>query len=88
VFEKKFSINEDLWKSFINYAEKNKVKAKEEEQVKTSRKFLEVRIKGAIAQNQWGREEFFRIWNSADPTFLKAVEVIQKGSFPKITSFK
>jgi carboxyl-terminal processing protease len=88
VFEKKFSINEDLWKSFINYAEKNKVKAKEEQQVKTSRKFLEVRIKGAIAQNQWGREEFFKIWNSTDPTFLKAVEVIQKGSFPKITSFK
>lgn len=86
-FEKNFREEETMWKEFLQFAKSKKVEGKEES-IKISKPWLMVRLKAGIAQNQWGREEFFRIWNANEAAFKKAIEIIQGDKFPKIAFFK
>lgn len=86
-FEKNFREEETMWNEFLQFAKSKKVEGKEES-IKISKPWLMVRLKAGIAQNQWGREEFFRIWNANDAAFKKAIEIIQGDKFPKIAFFK
>ena len=85
-FEKNFIEEETMWNEFLAFAKSKKIEAKEES-IATSKSWLKVRLKAGIAQNHWGREEFFRIWNAHDSSFKKAIEIIQKDKFAKIAFF-
>lgn len=85
-FNKTFKMEEKDWKDFLKYAEKKGVKTNEKE-LKISKDFIENRIKAIYAQDLWGRDEFFQVWNEKDDTYLKAVEIIQNGKFKGIQYF-
>lgn len=86
-FNKNFRMGESEWADFLRYAEKKGVKTNEE-QLKISKKFIEMRIKAIYAQDLWGRNEFFQVWNEYDETYLKSIEIIQKGKFKGIQGFQ
>jgi carboxyl-terminal processing protease len=85
-FEKNFQEEEMMWKEFLQFAKSKKIEGKEES-INLSKPWLLVRLKAGIAQNQWGREDFFRIWNAHDASFKKAIEIIQKHKIKNIAFF-
>lgn len=86
-FDKGMMIDGKLWDEFLKYADKKEVKMQENE-LKTSQDFIKMRIKAGFAQNLWGREEFFRVWNNSDEAFLKALELIKSGKMKGIQEFE
>lgn len=85
-FDKGMKIEGKIWDEFLKYAETKEIK-KNEDELKTSEEFIKMRIKAGFAQNLWGREEFFRVWNNSDQAYLKALELIKKGSVKGIQEF-
>lgn len=86
-FEKKFIIEDKLWESFLKYADKKEVK-RDKDQIKASEEFIRMRLRAGIAQDLWGREEFFRVWNNHDKAYLKAIDVIRNGGVKNIQEFE
>lgn len=78
-FNKTFKLSESLWKDFIDYAEKNKVKY-DKKGLKRSKDHIEKRIKSYIARNLWNSEGFYYIWNLDDPAIQKALSVLEQSS--------
>lgn len=87
LFEKNFNMDNGIFEAFLSYAKKQDITGTEDE-ISRSAAWLKNRIKAGIAQNQWGRTEFFRIWNQLDDSYKKAINVIQESKFPKISFFK
>jgi carboxyl-terminal processing protease len=85
-FDKNFMVDDKFWKDFLAYADKKEIK-RDEAQIKNSEAFMKMRLKAGVAQNLWGREEFFRVWNNSDKTYLQAVEMIRKGTMKNIQDF-
>ena len=49
----------------------------------TSKLHLDTRLKAGIAQNIWDYPMLFQIMNEMNPSYLKAIEVIQGEEFAK-----
>ena len=86
-FEKNFDVEKLVWADFLKFAESKKITI-DKKQLKISQQFLMMRIKAAFAQDLWGREEFYRVWNTGNDVYLKAVEVIQRKSFKGVDNFE
>jgi carboxyl-terminal processing protease len=68
---------ENIMQKFIDYAAKKGVNAKDFEKKKGD-DYLEKQIKALIVRNIIGEEGFYLLMNEIDPTFKKALEVIQQ----------
>ncbi len=68
---------ENIMKKFIDYAAKKGVNANDVEKKKGD-DYLEKQIKALIVRNIIGEEGFYLLMNEIDPTFKKALEVIQQ----------
>jgi len=77
-----FEISDSLLKEMIAFAEKEGV-LYESKGFKRSEKLILKRLKAYIARNIWNDEGFYPIWNSDDPTVLKAVETNTKSVLVK-----
>lgn len=86
-FEKNFDVEKLIWPDFVKYAEAKGI-VFDKKQLKLSQKFIMMRIKAGFAQDLWGREEFYRVWNSQNNVYLKAVELIQRKNFKGIDFFE
>ncbi len=86
-FEKNFDVEKLIWPDFVKFAESKEI-VFDKKQLKRSQDFIYMRIKAGFAQDLWGREEFYRVWNSRNDVFLKAVEVIQRKNFKGIDFFE
>lgn len=87
LFDKNFDMNKGTFQAFIDFAAKQDIKATDQE-IAASAEWIKVRIKAGIAQNHWGRKEFFMVWNQNDASFKKAIDIIKGNKFPKISFFK
>ncbi len=86
-FEKNFDVEKLVWSDFVKFAESKEIKF-DKKQLKSSQAFINMRIKAAFAQDLWGREEFYRVWNTENKVYLKAMEVIQRKSFKGVDYFE
>jgi len=86
-FEKNFDVEKLVWNDFVKFAESKDIKF-DKKQLKTSQAFIYMRIKAGFAQDLWGREEFYRVWNTENKVYLKAVELIQRKTFKGIDFFE
>jgi carboxyl-terminal processing protease len=57
---------------------------KRQEQYATSEKLLKMRIKANLAQDIWGYDEFYEIFNQSNEALTRAVEAIQNGEAKKL----
>jgi carboxyl-terminal processing protease len=74
-FNKHFFVDEKLLLHFFAFAEKEGVSKKEDE-ILISKTQIEVMIKALVARDLYGNSEFYRIYNTTNNSYLKAIEVI------------
>ncbi len=86
-FEKNFDVEKLIWADFVKFAESKEI-VFDKKQLKKSQAFINMRIKAGFAQDLWGREEFYRVWNTQNNVYVKAVEVIQRKSFKGVDFFE
>lgn len=86
-FEKNFDVEKLVWADFVKYAESKEI-VFDKKQLKKSQAFIFMRIKAGFAQDIWGREEFYRVWNTENAIYIKAVEVIQRKNFKGVDFFE
>lgn len=75
-YENGFVLDEKLMSRFVNYAEKEGVE-KSAEDLTISGFQLEVMIKALIARDLFGNSEFYKIYNTTNESYLKALEVLK-----------
>ena len=78
---KDFEITQEMLEDFLAIAKENDVEINEEHYQKDL-PYYKTLIKGRIARNLWGRDEFSHVLLGVDPQVLKAIEM-----FPKAVEF-
>jgi carboxyl-terminal processing protease len=78
-----FAVDEALMSKFLAFAEEEEVPF-DEEGFNTSKFALETRIKALIARNLWDYSAFFQIVNVLTPAYMRAIEVLNDGTFEKM----
>jgi hypothetical protein len=53
-------------------------------QYETSENLLKMRIKANLAQDIWGYDEFYEIFNESNEALVRAVQAIQNGEAEKM----
>lgn len=86
-FEKNFDVAKILYPSFWKFVTSKEIKVNKKD-LKKSNKFILMRLKASMAQDLFGREEFFRIWNTENNVYLKALEVIQRPNYKGVDFFE
>ncbi len=74
-FEKEFSVDQKLLDKLTLYAEKEGVE-KNDVDFQVSKVQIQVMIKALIARDVFENKDFYKIYNTIDNTYLKALEVL------------
>jgi carboxyl-terminal processing protease len=70
---------------FLAYAEKEDPELKfNEEEYKTSEKLIKLRLKAILAQDLWGYNEFYQIYNESNEIVVRAVKAIENKETHKL----
>ena len=75
-FDKSFSVNEEMYKHFLEYAVKGGIK-KNEQQIKRSAPLIRNLIKAYIARQLYKNDGFYQVIHQMDKTLKKAMELMQ-----------
>jgi carboxyl-terminal processing protease len=79
-FATNFKIGTTFMDEFFQYIQKEDPTIEfNEEQYKTSESLIKIRLKSLIAQDIWGYNEFYQIYNQSNEILQKAIEISQKG---------
>lgn len=73
-YEGSFEADEKLFSKLLTYAENEGLEYKQE-QFEKSKNLIGLLLKAYIARDLWNIEEFYRVYNTMDPIFQKAVEI-------------
>lgn len=83
-FHSGFNVDDKFMKSFFEYVEKENEEFEMNKEIyATSENLLKLRIKAKIAQDIWGYEEFFQIYNESNEILKRAIEVIESDEYKK-----
>jgi carboxyl-terminal processing protease len=78
-FATNFKIGTTFMDEFFQYIQKEDPTIEfNEEQYKTSESLIKIRLKSLIAQDIWGYNEFYQIYNQSNEILQKAIEISQK----------
>jgi len=84
-YKEKFNCDQKFMDEFFAYVKKEDSKLEfKKEQYKTSEKLIKIRLKSLLAQNLWGYNEFFEIYNDTNEALQKAVNVLQSNEYDKM----
>jgi carboxyl-terminal processing protease len=84
-FKKSFQCDEAFMNDFFVYVEKeDSTLVKNDQEFKISEDLIKSRMKALIAQDLWGSNEFYEIYNAKNEILLKAIEVLQNGEYEKM----
>ncbi len=84
-FKSKFNNDAKFMKEFFEYVKKEDAKLDFNEfEYKISEKLIKLRLKAYLAQDLWGYNEFYEIYNDSNEILMKAIEVLQKKEYEKI----
>ncbi len=78
-----FEVDEALMNEFLAFADSEGVPM-DEEGFNVSKFAIETRIKALIARNMWDYSAFFQVVNVLNPAYMKAIEVLNDGTFEKM----
>ncbi len=78
-----FTFTDEIENDFYQYLENNKINV-DSLNINKSFELMENHIKALIARNLWSYNEFFRIINQKDHTFLKAVAILKDNKYDEI----
>ncbi len=81
-FKQNFEVNEDFINNLAAYAEKeDSTLTFDQEGYDESEQLLKLRIKAMIAQNIWGYQEFYEIYNETNEILQRAIEAIESKEY-------
>ncbi len=84
-FKTKFNCDDQFMKSFFDYVAKEDPKLEyNEEGYLESKSIIQLQLKALIAQNIYGYNEFYEIYNETNEALQKALEVLKNDEFRKI----
>ena len=83
-FKKNFNVDDNFMNDFFEYLSKEEPEfVVDEDQLKTSDHLLKLRIKAMLAQDLWGLNELYEIFNNSNEIILKAVNVAESNIYDK-----
>jgi carboxyl-terminal processing protease len=81
-FNASFKTDKALMDEFFKHVEKEDKELKfNEEQYKISENLLKLRMKAVLAQDIWGYNEFYQIYNESNEILQRAVQVLEKNEY-------
>lgn len=81
-FIENFEVDNALERELIGYATKEGVEYREDDW-QTSKSVIDIRLKALIARNLFDYNAFYEIINVLSPAYMKAIQVLQDGTFEK-----
>jgi carboxyl-terminal processing protease len=84
-FKQRFVIDKKLMDDFLNYAYKeNKKIVMNESEYKKSKYIMELRLKATIAQDLFGLDGFYYIFNDSNDMLQKAISILNSKEYKKV----
>ena len=80
-FNNSFEIPQSVIDGIIEEGKKQKVEAKDDEELKHTIAALKVQLKALVARDLWDMSQYFQIMNETNDVVLKAVELIKGGNY-------
>lgn len=81
-YKENFEVDKKFMNKFIKYAqEEDEELEMDNDEFKTSESLIKLRMKALIAQNIWGYNEFFQVYNDSNEILQKALEVIESSEY-------
>ena len=88
-YKKDFNCDQKFMDDFFAYVKKEDAKLEfNKDEYKISEKLIKLRLKSLLAQDLWGYNEFFEIYNDSNEALQKAVQVLQKNEYEKMNLAK
>lgn len=78
-FNKKYQVPQALLDEIVAEGEKQKVKAKDQNELKTSLANIKIQLKALVARDLWDMSEYFHIMNQNNHVVQKALVLLGKG---------
>lgn len=78
-FNKKYQVPQELIDEIVAEGEKQKVKAKDQNELKTSLASIKIQLKALVARDLWDMSEYFHIMNQNNHVVQKALVLLGKG---------
>ncbi|UTW66295.1 S41 family peptidase [bacterium SCSIO 12643] len=82
-FDKGFELSDEMLEEIIAYAEEKGVK-RNDEQIAHSKNLIKLNFKALMASNLWTSTEFYRVINTNDNAFNKALRVMSDKTFKNL----
>ena len=77
-FNKKYQVPQELIDEIVAEGEKQKVKAKDQKELKTSLANIKIQLKALVARDLWDMSEYFHIMNQNNHVVQKALVLLGK----------
>lgn len=77
-FNKNYTIPLSLINQIITEGKKQKIEAKDDQELQNTQKYIKLQLKALIARDLWDTNEYFRIWNEQSHIIKKALEISRK----------
>ena len=77
-FNKKYQVPQTLIDEIVAEGEKQKVKAKDQKELKTSLANIKIQLKALVARDLWDMSEYFHIMNQNNHVVQKALVLLGK----------
>ena len=77
-FDKEFEIPQSVIDDMLKEAEKDKIKPKDEDELKRTLPQLRLQMKALVARDLWDMSEYFQVINTSNHIVMKAVERISE----------
>lgn len=83
-FMKNYTTDKKFMDEFFAYvAKEDKELLFNESEYKTSENLIKLRLKSILAQDIWGYNEFYQVYNASDEIIMRAVQAIESGEYEK-----
>ena len=76
-FRKKYTVNNEIFNSFLALAENNKIQLKESE-LASAKGYILLRIKSFLAREKFSQDAFYAVLFDEDETVIQAVKSMNK----------
>lgn len=83
-FMKNYTTDKKFMDEFFAYvAKEDKELLFNESEYKISENLIKLRLKSILAQDIWGYNEFYQVYNASDEIIMRAVQAIESGEYEK-----
>ena len=81
-FKQTFTLDKSFMDAFFDYVKEQDAELEfNKEEYKTSESLLKLRLKASLANDLWGFQQFYEIYNESNEILQKAIEIIESDKY-------